>query len=273
MSTIQAYTTAARPSASASNIGLTIFNTTDKAINVSDGENWRAYSSDGLIFGSNSYAVSLNGSNQKIELGDISSTVGGQSNISVAFWMKLPATTSTVRLFSLTSTLNSGFDVQYNTSNELFAVVGTGSNYAGSTQDTAEVIDDNTWRHFCFVFDGTESTDSDRFKAYVNKTNKPMTRNLSAANPASLQSDTGDSPKIGVNRSGTNEYAEALFDDFAVFDTSLTASQIASIYDSQIYPTSLKHLYRFENNFNDSVGSVNASGTNTPSFPTGNLPY
>jgi hypothetical protein len=46
MSTIQAYTTATRPTASASNIGLTIFNTTDKSINVSDGANWRGYQYD-----------------------------------------------------------------------------------------------------------------------------------------------------------------------------------------------------------------------------------
>jgi hypothetical protein len=96
MSTIQAYTTATRPAASASNVGLTIFNTTDKAINVSDGTSWRGYDNDGAAISpiSNSYNLSFDGNTDIVNVGNINSLLSDYTN-SVSVWFKLDSATAT----------------------------------------------------------------------------------------------------------------------------------------------------------------------------------
>ena len=82
----------------------------------------------------------------------------------------------------------------------------------------------------------------------------------------SLPSTCGDEPHIGVhyNNGSVSQFAATSFDDFAILDDALTSTQIANIYNNQIYPSSLKHLYRFEGNVNDSVGSANGTQVNSP---------
>jgi hypothetical protein len=51
-------------------------------------------------------------------------------------------------------------------------------------------------------------------------------------------------------------------DDVAIIDKELSTTELSSIYNSNIYPTELVSLYRFEGDANDSKGSNDGTGQN-----------
>jgi len=281
MSTLQSYTSGTRPAASA-NSGLCIFRSDTNSIEVSDGTDWLAYASDGTNFGDNSYVAELNGTNQYLTLGDVSGTLGGGgvSKCTISWWMKQPAITSPTyrRVWQMSHTYNDNLWAFWNTSNWIFGV-GTGSNgYVSMRTSGTSTIDDNQWHLWTLVYDGTQSSNTTKVVLYKDNAAQTIANDSGGTIATSLPSGTGDEPHIGALyiNNAVSQYSDASFDDFAIFNDALTSTQIANIYYSQIYPSSLQHLYRLENNVNDSVGSangtqVNSPITNTPSSPQ--FPY
>ena len=276
MSTLQSYTSGTRPSAS-SNSGLCIFRSDTNNIEVSDGTDWLAYASDGITFGDNSYVAELDGTDDYLTLGDVSGTLGGASKCTVSWWMKKPNTSNTQARWWMGEGTDSLFALWDNANTRWFFGIGTGSGgYAQAVTGAITSILDNTWYLWTFIYDGTQSTEVDRVKLYKNTSELSVSRQASTAIPTSLNSTVGDDPYVGAynDPSGPGGFTDASFDDFAIFDDALTSTQVTNIYNSQIYPSSsLKHLYRMENNVNDSVGSANGSVPNQVTWQTSNLPY
>ena len=249
MSTIQTYTNATRPSA-ASNVGLTIFNTTDKAINVSDGTSWRAYNSDGLSLGSSTYSLALDGTDDRVELGDLS-FLDSASAFSLSFWVKIPSTATGSLMFYQSG---SGFEnsIGFYQSTYVDFLVGKGptNQYSGTRYQSN--IRDDTWHHLAGVYDGSS------FTIYLDGS-APTQVNIGSAVPATTRATAGDNAHIGSGTDNADEM-NGYMDDFAIFDAALTSSEVSNIKENALYPASkLKHLYKFENNFNDSFGSVNGT--------------
>jgi len=249
MSTLTSYTNATRPSAS-SNSGLCIFNTDTDAINVSDGTDWLVYGNDGVNYGANDYTVALDGTDDRVEIGNITS-LNSTSAYSISTWFKSSATiTSTIDLFAsgdgytaglffyLTSTgLDSGFDAKY-------------LRYSGN-------LADGNWKHVVTVYNGST------FVLYIN--GSLVTTTNPAGSPASSTSSTsGNGAVIGARVDASREF-EGNIDDFAIFDAALTTNEVSNIYNSAAYTVSkLQHLYRFENNYNDTIGSNNGTAQGNP---------
>ena len=85
MSTLTTHTSASRDSHSE---GLCKFNTTTKAIEVSDGTNWLIYNYDSFAYsysGSNTASMSFDGVDDYLQS---SSTISFASNFSLSFWIK-----------------------------------------------------------------------------------------------------------------------------------------------------------------------------------------
>lgn len=265
--------------------GRAYFNDTNGSIVAWDGSNWRAYASDGITFGSTSYVAQLDGNDDCLTLGDVSGTLGGATKCTISWWMKKPNTTNTFAWITMGdySDAASGSEnlifLWDNVNTRWFIGVGDGSGtgYA-QVYATTDSILDNTWYLWTLVFDGTQSTELDRVKMYKNTALLTRTKS-SRAIPTALQNQVGTDPVVGAVFNGTafGNHTDASFDDFAIFEDALTSTQIANIYNNQIYPSSsLKHLYRMENNADDSVGSahgtqVNSPITNSPSNPK--FPY
>lgn len=248
MSTLTSYTNATRPSAS-SNSGLCIFNTDTDAINVSDGTSWLAYNNDGINYGANDYSVALDGTDDRVEIGNITS-LNSTSAYSISTWFKSSHTiTSTIDFFAsgngysaglffyLTSTgLDSGADAAY-------------LRYTGS-------LTDGNWKHLVTVYNGSS------FVLYIN--GSLVTTSTNGTVPSSLASTSGNGAVIGARVDNTRNFVGNM-DDFAIFDAALTATEVSNIYNSAAYPESkLQHLYRFENNYNDTVGSNNGTAQGNP---------
>lgn len=263
MSTIQAYTTATRPSA-VGNTGLTIFNTTTKNINVSDGTTWRAYVSDGVPLGANGYSLDLDGTDDRVELGNISS-LNSTSAFSISFWVKVSSSAPTPTQF-----YQSGSDTFYNSisfyqSASIDFLLGKGgSNYAGTRYSGS--IKDDTWHHLAGVYNGSTLT------IYLDGS-VPSQSNIGTSVPSSTVSTGGNNAHIGSRTDNSTEL-KGKMDDFSIFNAALTATEVSNIKNNAIYPTDkLIHQYRFENNYNDSKGSLNGTAQGDPTFEPSDKPY
>lgn len=271
MSTLQTTTSTGRPTLGTGDAGESYFETDTKNIVVWDGSNWRGFQNDGLTFGGTSYVAELNGTDQYLTLGDVSGTLGGATKCSVSWWMKQPtmSSSSSRRIWQMSDTYNDNLFAFW-TSTYWFLGVGTGSGgYQAVRTSGSSTIDDNLWHLWTLVYDGTQSSNTTKVVLYKDTTLQTMAIETAGTIATSLPSGTGDEPHIGAYyntpaQSTPYAFSDASFDDFAIFDDALTSSQISNIYNNQIYPTSLKHLYRLENNVNDSVGSANGTQVNSP---------
>ena len=274
--TIPTTTSSTRPSSPST--GDAYFETDTNNYIIYDGTNWRGYANDGITFGGNSYVAELDGTDDYLALGDVSGTLGGATKCTISWWMKKPNTSNIQARWWMSEGTDTLFALWDNTNTRMFFGIGNGSGgYAQAVTSAISSILDNTWYLWTFVYDGTQSTENDRVKLYKNTSELSVTRIASTVIPTSLSSTVGDDPFVGAYNDptlGAGGFTDASFDDFAIFDDALTSTQVANIYNSQIYPSSsLKHLYRMENNVNDSVGSANGSVPNQVTWQTSNLPY
>jgi hypothetical protein len=221
MSTIQAYTTATRPSA-VGNTGLTIFNTTTKNINVSDGTSWRAYANDGVSFplGASTHSLAVDGTDDRMECGNVSG-LSSVTAFSVSFWFR----TNTSALMYIVSGVGStgdfydGFQVYLSSGHPHFAV-GNGSQYDGAKNTNANLIDDD-WHHVAAVMNGSSYT------VYVDGSSAGNTV-IGNGTVSTTTGTNGGDFKIGARFDENNDYAlNGYVDDVALFNRALTSSEVS----------------------------------------------
>ena len=248
MSTFSTCTSSTRPSSPTD--GDVLFETDTKNIIIWDGTNWRIYFSDGLPIGGSSYSLLLDGTDDRVELNSDISFLNSSSAFSISAWLKLSSSASLAYFYQ------SGSDTFYNSisfyqSTSMDFLIGKGgSSYAG-TRYSGNIKDD-TWHHLAGVYDGSSLT------IYLDGT-APTQSAIGTAVPSSTVSTGGQSPHIGSKTDDSSEFTGSM-DDFAIFDDALTATEVSNIYNNAVYPSAkLKHLYKFENNFNDSIGSINGT--------------
>lgn len=265
MSTLTTHTTASRDSHS---IGLCKFNTTTKAIEVSDGTNWLAYDYDSIV-GFNDYSMSFDGSNDKLVLGS-RITVSGSKTLS--FWAKFNSFNATTQE-CLFSSASSSYNYWFLTSSS----GSTPAVYLSNGQAMSGFTGWNTsdWFHVALVGDGTNLT------AYVDGGN--ATTGLTDYN--------FDFDWFGAStRSSGLFFYGGLLDEVAVWDRALSQTEIQEIAQNpnlsllangnSYSASNLLHYYRMGDNDSGSTTTVSDNkGTNditingaTPVSGTGNTP-
>ena len=261
MSTFSTCTSSTRPGSPAN--GDVLFETDTNNVIVYDGTAWRGYASDGETLGANGYSLDLDGTDDRVELGDISA-LNSTSAFSISFWVKLSSSAPSPSYF-----YQSGSDTFYNTisfyqSTSMDFVLGTGSNYAGTRYSSN--IKDDTWHHLVGVYNGSTLT------IYLDGS-VPTQSNIGTAVPSSTVSTAGSNPHIG-SKTDNSASMPGKMDDFSIFNAALTATEVTNIYNSRLYnPSKLIHQYRFENNYNDSKGSLNGTAQGNPTFDSSDKPY
>ena len=299
MSTIQAYTTATRPSPSASNVGLTIFNTTTKNINVSDGAAWRSYVSDGVALQaiSNSYNLSFDGNSDIVNLGVLNSLLDDYTN-SVSVWFKLDSATDTdpYHLFGLDNASASTRGIM------LLKTYDTGAlkhNIDLSVYDDdsgpnflyesirCEISPDTNWHNVVAThYIDPNASSNNRLKVYydgqeLTPYSSPGSGTLSAlAKPSSVNYT------VGARDHSTPRVLEGDIDEVAFWDVELDAANAAQIYNSfgggkpfdlssnagdYNQSANLQGWWRFENNGNDETGNSSAATVSGATYVSNTL--
>lgn len=225
MSTLTTHTTANRDSHS---VGLCKFNTTDKSIEVSDGTNWAVYNYDFISFptDSNKYAVSLDGINDYVAVGNYSDynfTSGGNDTaFSITAWINMTDATDFI-VASKDEGSNRQFNIRFVSDKIHFYLLGGG--YIGRRYDTTVTSDEGSWIHVGFTYDGSKSDTG--IKIYRNGT-RVDDANYSGG---TYNGQSATTAPFNIGRSG-NTYAEGKIDEVGIFGSELSASNISSIYNN-----------------------------------------
>lgn len=201
MSTLTTHTTASRDSHS---IGLCKFNTTSKAIEVSDGTRWSIYDYDSRTYGysgSNTASMSFDGVDDYLQS---SSNISFASDFSLSFWIK--PTNNNDCWFGLAA--NTGAFISSNTSGNI-QVNGTVSTVGITTGE---------WNHILLS----------RSSSTITIYKKSDTSNASGT---ITKSGTLSYNLLGRYTAG-GYYHLGLMDEVAVFDSALSSTDATNIYNS-----------------------------------------
>lgn len=226
MSTLTTHTTATRATPSGSNIGLCKFNTTNKAIEVSDGTDWVIYNYDTIIAPgiSNSYSLSLDGTNDQLVVGNVSQLSG--SIISISAWFNLSDTPAGDAIIGAAVAGGRRFWIQVlSTTSIRFATTSNSDTFSLSSGS----FNLNTWYHLVGVLDGTSK------ELFIDGSSIGTATITAQSGSQGDNLTIGSLPLAGFN--SANPFA-GLIDEVAVFNSALSSSDVTTIYNNGI-PTSL----------------------------------
>jgi len=249
MSTIQAYTDAARPAATASNVGLTIFNTTTKDINVSDGTTWQVYNSNGssYILSGTTMSVNFNKTGNNTTNDWLQTDYQTTSNTGFTFsaWIKSSTTNSQRIIDNFTTAHQLALRVASGNYVLNYYTGGISNVLFNSASYSASGVFDGNWRHIALTMSGTTA------KIYEEGALKYT--DTFTGTYAAIASNF----RIGANQNNSDTY-DGLMDEVAFFEKALTASEVSDQYNNHVYSSSSCHF-----RMGDGASDTDSSGAAT----------
>ena len=224
MSTLTTHTTASRDSHS---VGLCKFNTTSKAIEVSDGTNWLIYDYDSSIAPvlTNTYSVLTDGTNQYVAAGNVAA-LNSATNFAMSFYVNFQTFVANGLGYNIVVASGTGSSNRFiiNAIRNTDSTCDTMEVYyldSGSASMTATSLglSSNTWYHMALYKSGTN------MDFYIDNVLKMSRTN------AGTNSSAGSNLRVGSDSLYSNAYsANVLIDEFAIWATDETSNR-TSIYN------------------------------------------
>jgi hypothetical protein len=180
---------------------------------------------------------------------DVADFLGAPEKLSGCLWAKQSSVADNKGLFG-----------QWNHSSDTSWTLQQESSISLNYADTGGVTGYTTggaslstdWKHVCFVFDGTQSTNATRLKIYVNGVSQSLTYNGSSV-PSRLRNS---SAPITIGRlQGVGRYFDGNIDDVRLYETALTENEVRDL--ASLAPP----------------GSLTASGSQTTHIPGIYMPF
>ena len=274
MSTLTTHTTASRDSHS---IGLCKFNTTSKAVEVSDGNSWYIYNYDQIFqFLNNSYAVSYDGTDDYHTVALDGTSSGGvlassdtDIELTVSFWFKpsggdvfgwqnTPGSDSPTFLLTPQSSSGTTYTI----------LLQGGYQHAFSS---SEIVVDS-WNHFMI----TRTSSNNTWSIFCNGNSTPVATHVQSGS----LSNRANMTKMFFSR-GYFGHGENVFDEIAFWNTD-QSSNLSTIYGSStpgsgspVDLTSSQPYCWWRMGDNDSASNGSAAGiiTNVGTSSTGSTNY
>lgn len=165
-------------------------------------------------------ALSFDGSNEYINLSS-PTFMSSLSTETISFWLYRDTTARTCS-FGRRNGTNYNIVHIWNDS-RIYWMVGANKYAYSSYTGTG-------WHHYCFVFDGTQSTDSTKYTGYVDAVSQSLTFSGSPM-PTSTPSNT-DALTAAL---GAGLYALCKMDDMRVFNRALTSAEVTLLASMRAY--------------------------------------
>ena len=156
------------------------------------------------------------------------------TNWSISFWLKFDTNGVYApvgyRGGSETPNTNINFFWQHTISRMQFAIGG-----AYHRTSVASNVVSGAWRHFVAVYDGTQATNADRLKIYIDgsfDTPSSTSGTFPTSMNANMSGGTSDRVFNIGKYNGISQEMDGKVDEVAIFNYSLGASDITTIYNS-----------------------------------------
>jgi hypothetical protein len=200
------------------------------AIVVYDSGVWRTFANEaGLGSITNTYSVDFDGANDYMDFGT-NTSINSTSAFSVSAWFNVDNITTTYPTICILKTnLTRGFVISLDSQLTAYKGVWFGSSqneFRGfaTGNSTLSTLISSGWHHLVLTYDGVDPLVSSSFAIYVDGVNYAV-----GSSAVSL----GHYANVNYVGKGAYQY-EGLIDEFAIFNTELSASDITSIYNSGV---------------------------------------
>lgn len=175
--------------------------------------------------------LDFDGGNDHVRCGNVSS-LNGLSQMSISCWVGRNATLGSFQVFLARGSSDSS-RIELMTSfdaNGLLIAIGNGANTYNYTS-SAIFSTLNQLRHICVLFDGTQATDANRLKVYIDNSQ------VSVVYATSLPTTTPTNSAVLTlgAQSYPNLYAKMRMDDIRFYNRILTTAEIANLYSKRGY--------------------------------------
>jgi len=223
--TIPTTTSSTRPGSPSA--GDAYFETDTKNYIIYDGANWRGYVSDGLSgwSGSNTYSMNFDGTDDYLT-GSAVTPTAQQGTISA--WIKTTNTGNSVVLSQSDNTVaDQCLFLRLQGANAAFGFV-TGSTI--SIKRGSTTINDGNWHHIVWWSDGTN------WKIYVDGGDEGTLTSVTGSAQGLWLGDLTSSNNLAIGmrvRNTTDLVYNGNIDEVAIWDSTLSASQITNIYKGE----------------------------------------
>ena len=160
----------------------------------------------------NTYSLYFDQTNDSLDIGDISSLAGGQSAFSMSLWFNLPSTSGVHGILGSNNFFAETY--YYN------AIVA--NNFNVNAAANLGTVTANTWNHLVITFNSGTTTRYVNGSSVGNRTDSQTTTDSTLFNGLKL----GVCPRF-------SQYGDVKIDEFAVFQSELSASQVTNIYKGE----------------------------------------
>lgn len=155
-----------------------------------------------------------------VKLGNIAQ-INGISKLTLAAWIKRTATGSMVLLGKQTS--NQDVAIEAWSDGKVYFQMSKGSDTYGTLN-----LNDTAWHHVAMVFDGTQTGNANRLKAYVDGAQKTLAFNGTVGTTTTTTTTAFNIGKVG------SDYSNGQIDDTWLFSRALNQTEIQDL--AQVAP-------------------------------------
>jgi len=217
-----------------SNIGLVVFRSDTKALQVSDGTSYFNYDYDSLSLASitNTNSLSFDGAGDYVNCGGaidfhFNDGSGNDLPFSVSAWVKLDNITA--KRIASKDTSTSAREYLFGTSGngKFNMLLGTGSVNINCQNNT--VLNTTDWYHVVSTYDGTKTAAG--IKVYVNGDASSLSTSTGGSYTGMPQ--TNGDLEIGRFANG-HSFFDGFIDEVSIFDYELSQIQVSAIYNNKV---------------------------------------
>jgi hypothetical protein len=194
------------------------------AIVVYDSGSWRTFANEAASY-SNSYSISLDGTDDYVALGNSSALA--PSSITISAWIKVSGSVNAFNyIVSRAGSAYGSYHLRYTNANKFNVHLGFTSSQFKNDITSSSTYTLTDWHHVAFTYDQTNA------KLYVDGVEEYSGAETRAIDYTA--GTKGTDTHIGKS-GGTLNYAspsEGLIDEVAIFNSALSGSDITAIYNS-----------------------------------------
>lgn len=217
-----------------SNIGLVVFRSDTKALQVSDGTSYFNYDYDSLSLASitNTNSLSFDGVGDYVDCGGaidfhFNNGIGSDLPFSVSAWVKLDNITAKRVVSKDTSTSAREYLLGTSGNGKFNMLLGTGSVNINCQNNTA--LNTTDWYHVVSTYDGSKTAAG--IKVYVNGDASSLS--TSTAGSYTGMPQTNGNLEIG-RFANLHSFFDGFIDEVSIFDYELSQIQVSAIYNNKV---------------------------------------
>lgn len=218
---------------------------------------WTSTVKDASYYGGNPYAVSFDGTEDHVDMGDVLDM--GTENLTISTWIKHPSTAAyrTIVDKRVNSAGADGYGVWITNAGKLQSNFGaaSGTTYASSASSTT--VADNNWHHIVVVFDR-----SGLLQQYIDGM---PDGSISINAESGYDVQTANKLVVGRGDNGTQYPNAGIIDDVRIYNRALSAVEMSTLYNGTnpvVGSYQLTDALTANGNLTITAGTLDANGQN-----------